>query len=404
MLSRAFLASSFWVSARYFLLAASGILLTLGFARLAPKEVLGQYQFVLSLLSLFSIFSLPGLNMAALRAVSEKKPRAVITAVHRSFRTSLVAVPILVAYGIYLLSNGDKALGATVIAASLIFPFFYAPNTWYAYFEGRSDFKPVAIRTVIASFAVTAAVLVGLWLDFSVFWLVATFLLLSSAFSLIFYFQVQRIVLAQKLKSGQDLDESYGRRVTAQKFVYTLSESLPPLAVSFFLGHAALAGFQIASIFLSGVSGLIGALAVISLPRFFTEAKSRHQNIFWQNVVIGLLASIGYYVVVRLIFTPMYGISYEESYVLAQALVILPLVVSLRTFLVNYFTARDENKLIIAVYITANLLALAVFALLVRESSFVQASASYLYTLNLLLTLPLLTRYGLTAFRKTASS
>lgn len=388
------MSSGFWVSARYICVALAGIVTTTAFARLASKETLGQYQYVLSILAIFSVFSLPGLNMAAMKAVGQKNHTGVLDAVAKSFWTSLFAVPFLFIYAVYLFQKGDYVVSMALAASTLLFPFFYAPNTWYAYYEGQSLFKPVAIRVVTSTILVTAVLVLGLYSKFDVVWLVCLYLAVSSLFSLYFYFEVRNAVKRTTKKSAKEpLDTKYGQRVTAQKFVYTMSESLPPITVGLLLGTVAVASFQVANVFLSGVSGLIGALAAISVPHFFTDLSSNHRNVFWQNVIIGILASIGYWVVIELIFMRIYGAQYTESFLLARSLVALPFLVSLRMFLVNYLTSRDKNYLIITSYLVANTVALGIFIYCSHRFSFSAAAASYLYALNILIFLPLAWAY-----------
>lgn len=388
--NRKFILSGFWISSRYAILAVLGIVTTAAFARLGSKELLGQYQFIIAILALFSIFSLPGLNIAALKAVAQKRPRAVIEAVRRSFRSSLFALPILFSYAAYLFFQGQVELALVVAVSSIIFPFYYAPNTWYTLYEGQANFYPVAIRTVATSFFATFGLVAGLYFHIGLLPLVAIFLGTSAVFSGIFYIESKNhIIKIDSGKSGTILDLGYGHRVTAQKFVYTLSESLPPVVVSLFLGHQAVALFQVANVFLVGVAGLIGALAVISLPRFFVKAKSNHKDVFWQNTILGLIACACYFVTVKIIFLPIYGQDYQESLILAKSLSLLPLIISLRTFLVNYLTARDKNSVIISVYLIANVLAFIIFGLATLHLGFVNSAVLYLYALNLLICLPL---------------
>jgi len=408
MFSRAYLASGAWVTARYVLVAAAGLVTSFGFANLATKETFGQYQFILALLALFSVFALPGLNIAAVKATAKRQPFGVLEAVRRSFQVSLMAVPLLLGSGWYLITQGEVPLGQAVALAGLLFPFYYAPNTWYAFYEGQLNFRPVAIRTTLSAAVVTAALFAVLLLGGNLLWLVASFFGVSAAFSAWFYLEIRRRILAgppqRQRQEKKVLDIRYGYRVTAQKVAYTLTESLPPLAVSVALGHLALADFQLANIFLVGVSGLLGALAAIYLPRFFMEDRSKHRRVFQQNIIIGVIASLGYFVVVRLVFLPLYSESYHDSYLIAQALAALPLVIALRTFLVNYYTARDRNFFVIGVYLAANLVALLGFWAVSRESSFIVASVSYLYLLHLSLLLPLMTAYILTGERSSRDS
>ncbi len=376
---------------RYGITALSGIAISLTFAHLASKELFGQYQLILSILSLFSIFSLPGLNMAALKAVSHDKPYAVIEAVRKSFLFSLGAIPFLLAYAAYLYIRNDESLAATLLLATILFPFFYAPNTWYTYYEGKSRFSQVAIRVIISTIAVTLAVMLGLVYKLSLIGITTLFLATSAILTSLFFWEVKRKV---PRSSRPQLDVAYGQRVTWQKFAFTLTEALPPLAISFWAGHTALATFQMANIFLSGISGLIGALAAISLPQLFADKDHRHTSTFLQNLFIGVIASISYFVIVELFFLKMYGQTYHASYVIARLIACIPLLISLRMFLVNYFTARDKNELIVIIYIAANSIGLIVFASMVTHSiSLEVAGATYLYILNALLLIPLIFRY-----------
>lgn len=402
MSRKALILNSIWVTIRYGVVSISGLIISLGFAHFSSKETLGQYQFVLSLLALFSVFSLPGLNMAALQAIAKNKLVAVLDAVWWSFKTSLLALPFLLGYGWYLLAHDQTMLGVTIMAASLIFPFFYGPNTWYVFYEGRSIFWPVALRTIIASGAVMITIVLATYWQFNIFWLVVIYLTVSAGFTSYFFWEVRKKILSMPSseRSGA-LNRKYGLHVSAQKFVYTLSESLPPLAVSFMLGHVAVANFQVANLFLGAMTGFIGALAAISLPRLFSEIDSFHKNVFLQNIVIGALAAVGYYLIVRIGFLLLYGHDYQESYLLALTLFPLPFFISLRTFLINYFTAQQRNGLIVVIYVIANSLALVGFYWAAHAISFVKAAALYLYLLNLLLLLPLLIAYMIKAFYKT---
>ena len=46
-----FLKNGFWVFIRYLVIGLTGLAITISFARLGTKQLLGQYQFVLNFLS-----------------------------------------------------------------------------------------------------------------------------------------------------------------------------------------------------------------------------------------------------------------------------------------------------------------------------------------------------------------
>lgn len=388
------LSNGAWVTLRYAATSIAGFIISLAFARLASQEVFGQYQIILATVALFSFLSLPGLNMAATKAVAAQKTNAVVEAVRKSFVWSLIGVPLLLGYGIYQLLHGQSLFGGALMISAVFFPFYYAPNTWYVFYEGRSNFRPVAVRTIISSLAVAFLLVGALYLDLNVLWLVTIFFAASTAFTLYYYGEVRRHLTADLASAtAKHLDFGFGLRVTVQKSIFTLSEALPPLAVGFLLGHAAVAVFQAANLFLGAISGFIGALAAITLPTIFQLRRAAQGAVMRQTVIAGLVGSAGYYLIVQTLFGHFYGADYQASYRIALSLTALPLIMAIKTTVVNYLTAEERNGVIVMVYAFANSVALAAFVLLSSRTTMPIASSSYLYLLNVLILLPLLWYY-----------
>jgi len=62
--------NEFWVYLRLGTSLITGLAVSIVFARLAPREVYGQYNFVLAILAIASILSIPGLKSAVLRSTA----------------------------------------------------------------------------------------------------------------------------------------------------------------------------------------------------------------------------------------------------------------------------------------------------------------------------------------------
>lgn len=399
------LTNSFLVSFRYVVVAAIGLVISIAFARLSTKEVFGQYQFILSVFAFFSVFSLPGLNLAALKSVSRGERGAVSQAVRLSFFGGTLAIPFLVGYGVYTLffGNHDVIVGWSCIAFGLLFPLLNAPNTWYVYYEGRLRFLPVVLR-VIGSSALTALLLfLGLWDQMGTLPLVSIWFFASMVFAWFFYWEVAKEEQKNKNELSK-LDIQYGLRVTVQKFVVSLTENIPVIAISFFLGFEAVANFQVASVFVGAVAGLLGALTAMALPVIFSDIDNKHSKLFLYSIFSGIIASLGYALLVETLFIFVYGNQYHESLELARLFVILPFLVSLRLYFVNICTARGENARVILSYMVANIFSITLFWIALRGGiSFSWAAGMYLYSINLLLLFSFVLFYFFRASKKTDS-
>jgi O-antigen/teichoic acid export membrane protein len=390
-----FLRNSFWISVRYVVIGLAGLFISIGFTRLGTKELLGQYQFILNFLALASVFSLPGLNMVALKGVAQGEDGIIKKVISVSFLYSLLAVPIVFGYGLYQLTHENSAIGKTMILASILFPFFYAPNTWYTFFEGKSLFKKASLRIMLNNIFLAGAMVSVLFFKAGLFWVVFAFLFVNVSMNWIFYLEIFK-------KTGnftKKLDMRYGLSCTLQKFTYSLSDAVPVLIISFIFGFQLLAIYQIAYLLIALLIGFISALAAIYMPLLFKYKEINYFKIVWQNLLIGLIFFVGLVVFIKFFFILFYGESYRESYSLSILLSFIIILIPLRVFLASYFTSISKNKIIIISNIFANIVSL-IILFAIKSTGFKASVIVYFYSLNLLIIIPLFVSYLLIASKK----
>ena len=93
-------------------------------------EILGNFQFVLSILMTVSIFSLNGMNISLIAALSKKKNDFFLKATKLSFSYSFIGSIILIIFSLYNFINGENAMAICFIIASLLNPFFKGLLSW----------------------------------------------------------------------------------------------------------------------------------------------------------------------------------------------------------------------------------------------------------------------------------
>jgi len=395
--------NGFWLSLRYVIISLLGLFVSVVFAREYPPESYGEFQLLISTMALFSVFSLPGLNMLGIRSIASSGVDCTGKIVRISFLSSVMAVPLLVIYGLYFLEVKENIYWIVGLM-SLSFPFLYAPNSWYVYYEGRSLFRLSGFRLVFLSFVSNTLLIAGVLLHFGVAELFAVFLFSNIFLNWIYYFETRRKSINQPSKDhGFFFDWRYAVSVSVQKYIISLSEYLPIIVVSFLLGVSWVAQFQIAFVFFSAISGFIGALATLYLPHLFKNNKSTHITIFFQSILVGLFAMVGYWFLVKYLFVPIYGSQYLDGFWLAEVFLGLPILASLRTFLVNFFTTRGNIGFLIMIYLAANISSVALF---VFSSTFgfpLVSVSVYIYSLFVFILTPLLVSYFSIALKKTDS-
>lgn len=379
-----------WIFLKFGVAALGGWLLSLAFARLGTKETVGQYQYILSLLTVVSLCSLPGLNTAALEAVAKGREAGVIKAVRLSFLFSLLGVVALVGLGLYHIFFKDNLLiGETLIIVGLLCPLYYAFNTWNIYYDGKSLFKESALRMIVLYIALNVSLVLGLFLKFNVLGLVLAYLLVNIILFIYYFLEVVR-----KIKNFSDnyIDFKFGVNSSIQRFVFSLSNNIPPLIISVLFGIESVAIYYIGYYMINAGSSLMGMLGYLYIPALFKGEKLNYKNIIFQNIGIGILFWLGFIVFLKYVFILMYGAEYVESRQLAFHLSFLIALVPLKIFLTNFFLTGKKNWTIIAIVSTANILSLGVLYL-AKNSGFSIGVSAYLYALEIMITAPLLFVY-----------
>jgi O-antigen/teichoic acid export membrane protein len=346
---------------------------------------------------------MPGMNLVSLREVAKNNFYSLIISVRFCFLSSLFAIPIIVGYGIYNIFFGDQAIGYSLIIAGMFFPFFYAPNNWYVFYEGKLDFKSSTYRIIINNIFFLVSILAGLYLKFNLIWIILIYFLINSFFNSFFYLEAKKKILKiADVNKNYKLDIKYAIKCTVQKFTYSFSESVPTLIIPFVFGFESLAIYQIAYFLIALIVGFIAALSTTYMPLLFKYKKINHFKIIWQNLLIGAVFFIGFIIFVKLFFFVFYGENYRESYNLVKIFSFVIIFIPLKSYLFNFFMAKDRNNFLIISNLSANIFALIIFYI-IKNTGFAFSIPVYFYLFILLAIIPLLISYFFIASRKTDS-
>lgn len=379
-----------WIFLKFGVIAIGGWILSLVFARLGTKEVLGQYQYVLSCITIVSLSSLPGLNTAALEAVAHGREAGVIKAVKWSFLFSFLGLTILIGLGLFNIFFRDHlVVGEALIVAGFLVPFYYAFNTWNIYYDGKSLFKEGSLRMVILYIFLNLSLIGGILLNFNALGLVVTYLLVHILLYGYYFFELLKKITNRK---DDHIDFKFGINSSIQRFVFSLSSNIPPLIISVLFGIEAVAIYYIGYYMISAGSSLMGMLGYLYVPALFRGEKINYKKALLQNIFVGIFFWFGFLVFIEYFFTLMYGIGYIESQKLAFSFSLLMVIVPLKIFLMTFFLTGKKNWTIITIVSIANILSLGILYF-VRQYGFSTSIVVYTYALELMTVFPLLFIY-----------
>ncbi len=302
-----FIKNGFWVMMRQVVGSIGGLLLSVVFARLATQEVFGQYQFVLSILSIVSILSIPGLNTALVRSVARGYDGDYRKVVRISFLWSLLGIPVLLGVGGYYYLYQSHPLGIALMISSIFFPFFYAPNTWDSFLQGKSRFD-VSAKYSSIQIAINTVATIGI-IFFSrdnLIPIIIVYLISYTFFNGYYFWKSSRYI--SNNKKSKDVVK-YGWFLTKVGAAGLLIDYIDRIILGV-VNIKILAIYAVALNLIVAIKNVIKGLFALTFPKFSkTNAKPSRKNWF-VVMVFALSVTLAVYMsadnIIILLFTENY--------------------------------------------------------------------------------------------------
>lgn len=313
-----FIKNGFWMMVRQLVDIASGLVPFIIFARFISKDVFGEYQFFLALLSTISIVSLPGLNVSVLRSVSRGFDGDYKKSVKSSFFWSLLGTPILLLLGFYYFYIGRVSLGISLMIASVFFPLIYAPNTWNAFLQGKNKYKLLFSFSSAQSIMNSLAIIIVVFLNRNNLVLIVIFYLISyTFFNCLYYWKSLKYIENDK----QSMDGlGYGRFLTIMNTFQVIADNIDKVILGVLMPPSAVAAFGVISLIPIKARGVLKAFFAITFPKMSRDNfslsnlwKNNKKIIFLFlgfNIFLGLI----YFLIINKITLLFFGKNYINFY------------------------------------------------------------------------------------------
>lgn len=346
-----FVKNGFWIVIKQSMGTFFGLLLSITFSRLASKDIYGQYQLVLSIFSMISILSIPGLNIAVARSVAMGNDGEYKKSVRKSFCWSLLGSPVLFLIGLYYFClKSDSILGTSLIISSVFFPFFYAPNTWGGFLMGKSKFDVYAKFSLILDMISTVftATVVILFPN-NLILIVSSYFISYSLINGLYYFKSLKYISNDK-KDGKTL--KYGWFLTLNYNIEAIAESINKVVIGLFLSPAFLAIYSIVSLLPVKFRNISKPFLNILFPKMtsqkvnLTEIIKKRKKFFYFLLLITFLLGMAYLFLIESVCLLLFGENYAEYYHYARYFSIFIILDFPILFMTKYIQAKKMSDAI----------------------------------------------------------
>lgn len=339
--------------------------LSIGFANLVPKEVFGNYQFILSAAAMIGAFSLVGIPAVVNRAAAKGYDGVLEQGFLMRLRWNIGIIAIAGIASLYYFLNTNTTLGFGFIIAGTFLPFLNSFSLYQSFLSGKKFFGTAARYGIAQNTIPALLLLLTIWLtDSPIVIVLVYYAATTTTIGFLYTLTLKRHVRA----SSEYPDLWYeGKHNTLVNILDIATDQLDKLLVFHFLGAIQLAIYAFALAPIKQLRSHNKILKSLALPKFVqndisTLKATLPQKLFLYFLVLILLVTL-YILAAPLLYKflfPQYIDAVLYSQVLALTLLFLPI-----TTLQKVFAAHFKKREIYIANLTPPLTNIVLLATLV---------------------------------------
>lgn len=281
--------SGFWLNMSSLVTIIGSFLVSIAFANFLPKESFGTYQYLLSILSILTAFTLTGMNTAVTRAVAQGNDGVLRASIRPQLLWNSFSSVAALTISAYYLFNGDVRLGMGAVCIAIALPLITAFNSYGAFLIGKKAFKTHFLFTTISNVLYYGAILLTLLFFPAVLPLIVVNLAFTALAPVAFFFFTLRAYRVEESKVDPD-SLSYGKHLSLMNLLGTVSYQIDNFLVFQLLGPVSLATYSMATLIPERLSGVFKNITNSMLPRFSEQPLARiRAGIIWKTFLFSLL-------------------------------------------------------------------------------------------------------------------
>jgi O-antigen/teichoic acid export membrane protein len=322
------------------------ILLASAFANFVSQESYGTYKYFLTLISLFSIFTLTGMNTAINRSVGHGAESNVYLGLKTKIKWGVIGSIISLITSIYYLLQGNTEFSVILLIISFFIPFNDSFTAYQAYLSGKKLFKIVSINNIQIKIISTVVLLFALFYTDKIWILVAAFIVPSTLLNGIYlYFNLKKY---PPKDTSIDTNLSDGIHLSIMGGLGVITGSLQGIALWHFLGPVGLAIYSFAMAPIEQIRPFLRFSEALFLPKIAKDSWTlpSFPNFLKKLLPFVLTITVGvffYIITIPYVFKILFP-TYVESIIYSQVLSVSLIFTAITIVTYTILKAKKEIK------------------------------------------------------------
>ncbi|MCB9805860.1 oligosaccharide flippase family protein [Candidatus Nomurabacteria bacterium] len=257
----------FWLTSSKVITAVASLITSIAFANLLPESDYGFYRYILSFVSIFTIATLSGIDIALVRSIGQGFSGSFTGLLKTKIKWGLLGGLLSIIFSVYYFLNHNIDLAIGFIIVGIFIPFFDSFYIYMSYLNGIKRYDIYNKYHLITKVLVVITLLLTVFYTKNILFIIFVYFFVHTLLRGIFAFT---IIIKNKFESKQADKEliSFGKHLTFMKILGIISTSIDKILVFHYLGAVALAGYYVALVPFKQIQGVLGSLNVLALPKF----------------------------------------------------------------------------------------------------------------------------------------
>ena len=320
----------FWLTLGQIISTGASFLLAVAFANLLDPVTYGNYKYILSLVGILGIFSLPAMGTAIIQAVARGLEGSFYTAFKTKLKWGLLGSLTALGLASYYFLRGNYLLSIPLLISAIFLPLMEASRVWGSFLGGRKLFNIQVKFNSLNRILSVSIMITTLFLTKNLLWLIAVYFVSNTFLNFFFYLITKGKFQPNKKEDPQTL--SYGKHLSLMGIIGTIANYLDRILIFHYLGAGEVAIYSFAIYPPEQIKGLLKNVKPLALPKLSQKSKQEIKKTFFKKIIKFFLAllpiTVAYIITApflyKLIF-PQYSQAVPYSQIFAISLIFTPI-------------------------------------------------------------------------------
>ncbi len=258
---------NFWLLAVQISALFAGLLSSIAFANLLPKDAYGIYRYILSVSSIVGAFSLTGISTAMLHAAGKGGQEVLKNGSYLNLRWSFGVILISLILGSYYLIRDNTTLGISLYIIGAITPILGSLSLFSPFLIGKKDFRLNSFYGVIRNFLPIFFIVGGLLITNNPVWIISLYFIGHTLSALVGYLGTLKKYPPNQTAESPKLAR-YSKHLSVIGVLNTLAEHADKIIIFQFVGAAELAVYAFATSLPLQIKGILKNIPQLAFPKY----------------------------------------------------------------------------------------------------------------------------------------